>query len=72
MDWLIAIWNWLNGNKTIIGLVLTNLAALIPEGISVFGLFDLKAGILWLAGIFMGTGIVHKFVKANTDPGPNS
>lgn len=63
------IWNWLNGNKTTIGLVLGYLIGQTW--------FDSLVGppavdaISWIANTFLGVGLVHKAIKATTDPGPN-
>jgi hypothetical protein len=61
-------WNWLNGNKTTIGLVLQWLLAqaffkeFIPD-YTVFYQF-----LNWVSGLLLGTGIIHKFAKASTQP----
>lgn len=64
-----ATWNWFNGNKTTIGLVLgyllgqTWFSHLIgPEALDALN---------WVAATFLGVGITHKLIKANTEPGPN-
>ena len=72
MNFLENIWNWLNGNKTTIGLVLQWLLAqvffkdLVPEGTFIFQF------VQWLSGLLIGGGVLHKFVKATTAPGPNT
>ena len=71
MSWLEKLWNWLNGHKTLFGLVLLQVGQWMPEGIVVLGFIPAKEAVLWLAGILAGTGVVHKLFKANTDPGPN-
>ena len=71
MNWLEAIWNWLNGNKTIFGVLLLQLGQWLPEGIVWFGFIPVKEAVLWLGGILAGTGILHKIGKATTEPGPN-
>jgi hypothetical protein len=68
MEWLIKLWNWLYGNKTILGTLILTIAGMVPEGISVFGLFDLKAALLWLGGILAGVGVAHRVVRSNTEP----
>jgi hypothetical protein len=67
------IWNFLNGNKTIIGLALGWFATKIPEGVLIFGWETLPLNDLVeaLAGLFTGVGLVHKSMKSNTDPEPN-
>jgi hypothetical protein len=72
MNFLTKLWNWLNGNKTVIGLVILTLIQqaffkqLLPET-SVW-----YQAIQWFAGILAGVGIVHKIAKANTEPGPTA
>ena len=68
MNWFINLWNWLYGSKTLIGAVLLSLAALVPPGIVVLGLFDLQSGLLWLGGILAGVGLTHRLVRSNTLP----
>jgi Ca2+/Na+ antiporter len=72
IDFIVKIWNWFNGNKTVIGLVLLQVASMVPEGVNVFGLFDLKAGLIWLGNFFGGVGILHKIAKANFRPEPTA
>jgi uncharacterized membrane protein len=72
MNFLTKLWNWLNGNKTVIGLVLLALIAqpffkqIVPEA-SIW-----YQAIQWIAGLLAGVGAVHKLVKANTQPGPTA
>jgi len=71
MNWLQAIWNFLNGNKTVIGMALLWLAQYIPADTMLFGFIPVKALCEWIGGLLTGVGVVHKFAKSNTDPGPN-
>jgi len=68
IDALLKIWNWFNGSKTKIGALALAIAAILPEGIMVFG-YDLKALLIGLGGLFGAVGLAHLAVKANTDPG---
>ena len=70
MQFIMAVWNWFNGNKTKIGTLLLAIAALLPDGIMVLG-FDLKAELIVIGGAFAGVGVVHMAVKASMKPGPN-
>lgn len=58
-----GFWDWLNGNKTIFGTLILTIASLVPDGVMIFDLFDLKSALLWLGGILGGVGVVHKVVK---------
>jgi hypothetical protein len=69
MTWYDKIWNWLNGNKVTIGLVLGYLLSQVwfvnlvsPE---------IADALRWVADTFLGIGILHKVVKATTTPEPN-
>jgi hypothetical protein len=72
MNIFTKIWNWLNGNKTVIGLTLLALTnqsffkQLLPDHTVLY------QAIQWLAGLLAGGGIVHKLAKANTQPGPTA
>jgi hypothetical protein len=53
------IWEWLNGNKTVIGALI--LAVL---GTGIIGEHTLGYQLLfWLGGLLAGTGVIHKFAK---------
>ena len=64
-----ALWNWLNGLKTIFGLVLLQLASSVPAGQVMIGPLDLHAVFVWLGGILTTVGVVNKIGKATTAPG---
>ena len=72
MTWLTKIWNWLNGNKAVLGLAILALIqqaffkSLLPET-SIW-----YQALQWIAGILAGVGVVHKLAKANTEPGPTA
>jgi hypothetical protein len=71
MPWYKAIWNWFNGNKTLFGAFILLLAQHVPPDSLLFGFLPIKVVLEWMGGILGGVGILHKVVKANTDPGPN-
>ncbi len=52
------IWEWLNGNKTVIGTVILVVTPLLL-GDHTFAYQIL----MWAGGLLTGGGIVHKFVK---------
>ena len=53
-----AIWDWFNGNKTIIGtLILTVTPMLLGDHTLGFQF------LMWLGGIMAGGGVVHKLAK---------
>ena len=66
-----AIWNFLNGNKTIFGLALVSFAQALPADTILFDI-PIVPILNWLGGILTGTGVVHKALKSNTQPGPNA
>ena len=71
MNIFTMIWNWLNGNKTILGLFVL---AMIQQPF--FTQFVPQASALWQAlnwifGLLATGGALHKLVKSNTAPGPN-
>lgn len=65
------LWNWLNGNKTVIGLLILQVANSVPEDLLVLGFLPLKSFLEWAGGILAGAGAIHKIAKATTAPGPN-
>jgi hypothetical protein len=69
MNFLTAIWNYLNGNKTALGLVIIQIASWLPQDTTLFGFIPVVVVLNWLGGVLSGGGIVHKLVKANTLPG---
>lgn len=66
---LVKIWNWLNGNKTIIGLVIGFL--ITQEWFITFVGQQVIDILVWVATTFLGAGIAHKITKANTTAEPN-
>jgi len=64
-----SVWNWLNGNKTTIGLVLGYVVGK-QWFIDLVGA-DVVDALNWLALTFIGLGITHKVVKADTTAEPN-
>jgi len=63
------IWNWLNGNKTTIGLVIGFLT--MQEwfvGLVGQPVIDV---LVWIAYTFLGVGVLHKVAKSDTTPEPN-
>jgi len=57
-----AIWDWLNGNKTLLGtLLLTVTPILFGDHTFVFQLF------MWLGGLLAGGGVVHKLAKGKNN-----
>jgi hypothetical protein len=69
MNWLQAIWNWLNGNKTIIGLVIAFL--LSKTWFTAWVGPEVADIISWISATFIVGGVAHKVIKSNTEPGPN-
>ena len=67
-----AIWNWLNGNKTLFGLIILDIAQHVDPSLLLFGFIPVQAALNWVGGVLAGVGAIHKMAKANTDPGPNS
>jgi hypothetical protein len=63
MATLLAIWNWFNGNKTNIGLLLLALSKIVPPGVIVFG-YDLQTFLVWAGGALTTVGVAHKIVKS--------
>ena len=52
------LWDWLDGNKTLIGtLILTVTPMLVPDHTIGFQF------LMWLGGILAGGGVVHKLAK---------
>lgn len=64
-----SIWNWFNGNKTTIGLVIGFL--LSKTWFTNWLGVDATEVLTWAAETFVSVGLVHKVVKANTLPEPN-
>ena len=57
-----ALWDWFNGNKTIIGtLILTVTPMLLGDHTLAFEF------LMWLGGILAGTGVVHKALKGKNN-----
>jgi hypothetical protein len=57
-----SIWNWLDGNKTLIGSIILNIAQFIPEGTEVTGI-PVNSILYWLGGVLSGGGLAHKTAK---------
>jgi hypothetical protein len=70
-DFLLKIWNWFNGSKTKIGALCLAIAALLPDGVMVFG-YDLKVVLVAIGGFFGVVGVAHMAVKADTKAGQNT
>jgi len=53
------LWEWLNGNKTIIGTLILAIAGtgLIPDHTVLYQF------LLWAGGLLAGGGLVHKVAK---------
>lgn len=64
-----AIWNWLNGNKTIIGLFIAWLVSKVWF-VDIVGA-PIAEILEYIGGLLAGVGVAHKIAKANTQPGPN-
>jgi len=54
------IWDWFNGNKTVIGTLILVLAEADGE---LFGIPIVEQFALWFGGLLAGTGFIHKIVK---------
>ena len=63
------IWNWFNGNKTTIGLVLAYVLSKAWFA-NIVGV-DVVDALGWIADTFLAVGLGHKMLKANTSPEPN-
>lgn len=70
MTFIEKVWNFLNGNKTVIGMALLWLAEYIPADMMLW-VIPVKAILQWIGGLLTGVGVAHKIAKSNTDPGPN-
>ena len=58
-----SLWKWLNGNKTIFGIVLREYLPSIPVDYQLFGFIPLYSVASWLSGILMTGGVAHKLYK---------
>ena len=70
MKFLTLLWNWFNGNKTVIGMALMFLGDK-----TWFHDFAGDAGVdivQYLGGILTSVGIVHKIAKADTTETPTA
>jgi len=67
MEILQKIWNWLNGNKTFIGLFIM---LVLEQGWLDPASFVYQI-LFWLGGLLAGGGMLHKLNKATTEKGPN-
>ena len=59
MNFLKVIWEWFDGNKTIIG---TLILAVLSTGIIPAGTFGYEF-LQWLGGLLAGVGVLHKMAK---------
>ena len=66
-----TVWNWLNGNKTIFGLVILQIATAIPSDTSIAGI-PIVPILQWVGGTLTGAGVIHKIVKSDTTPTPSA
>ena len=57
-----ALWEWFNGNKTIIGTLILTVTPLLL-GAHTFA-FEF---LMWLGGILAGTGVAHKLAKGKNN-----
>ena len=60
------IWDWLDGNKMVIGAMLLVLAG--QEG-DLLGSPAIEALVNWLGGILGGGGFLHKLIKGVNNTG---
>ena len=58
------IWDWLDGNKTLVGTVILVVTPLLI-GEHTFA-FDI---LMWLGGFLTGGGILHKAIKGTSNTG---
>lgn len=70
IDFMTALWNWLNGNKTIFGLAIITLANSLPADTTIW-VIPIVPVLQWVGTTLGGVGVVHKALKANTEPGSN-
>ena len=68
-NFLQLAWNWFNGNKTTIGLVVGFL--LSKTWFTGFLGSELTEVLEWVSMTFIGIGVAHKVAKSNTLPEPN-
>jgi hypothetical protein len=54
------VWNYLNGKKTLIGLLI----AVVYSGLVAQGIIDRSSELEWLVMAVTGVGIGHKIVKS--------
>jgi len=60
MSVLKVIWDWLNGNKTLIG---TLILVLVAEEGCLFGNCTLESVMQWIGTTLAGVGVLHKLAK---------
>ena len=63
-----AVWNWFNGNKTVIGLALGFL--LSKAWFTGFVGTEVVDILEWISGTFLVVGVAHKVAKATTTEEP--
>jgi hypothetical protein len=64
---LIIIWQWLEGNKTVLGLVLITIAGEMDSGYLETNYF--KWFIEFIGGLLMGVGVGHKLLRGRANTG---
>ena len=60
MKVLTVIWNWLNGNKTLLG---TLLLVLVAEEGCFMGNCMVESVLQWIGTTLAGAGVLHKLAK---------
>jgi len=60
MKVLNAIWDWLNGNKTLFGTIILYFA---NQPGDLLGSSLIEQAAIWLGGILLGGGVLHKVLK---------
>ncbi len=60
MKFLKVIWVWLNGNKTLFGMIIMYF---VDKPGDLFGIAMVELFAAWLGGILLGGGVVHKVLK---------
>ncbi len=57
-----AIWEWLNGNKTVIGTLILTVTPMFLEPHTLGFQF-----LVWAGGLLAGGGVVHKVLKGKNN-----
>lgn len=55
-----TVWAWLNGNKTLFGTILLYFA---NQPGYLLGSSLIEQAAIWLGGVLLGGGVIHKVVK---------